>query len=370
MSVEGFMGRWRLHLLIALAVLFLWPCLAGSARAGLTEDLNRCAAETDDAKRLSCYDKVAGHTQPANAAVIPEIVPTEKPVQPVFISMMERLWDLDPESRKHSPPIRPYRPSYILLATYNNTPNENTQLDVDPDAKADSKEVKYQISGKARIIPDGFLGEHIDVWLAYTQTSFWQLYNSAFSSPFRDTNYEPEGIITWRTNYDLFDLGLLNGRMINLGFDHQSNGRARPSSRSWNRVYAEFGFEKVFNRTNRESGRNEFNLYIKPWFRIPESTGSDDNPDIDAYLGYGEILGVYYWRDHRFEIMFRNNLRINRNKGAVQLGWSFPLPFHWLAHDRISGYIQYFNGYGESLLDYNASSNRIGIGVMLPTWSW
>ena len=50
------------------------------------------------------------------------------------------------------------------------------------------------------------------------------------------------------------------------------------------------------------------------------------------------------------------------NKGALQLEWSFPL-IRW-----VSGYVQYFNGYGESLLDYNASVNRIGIGFILKEW--
>jgi phospholipase A1 len=83
-------------------------------------------------------------------------------------------------------------------------------------------------------------------------------------------------------------------------------------------------------------------------------------------MGYGEIWGSYYWKDHKFGFMFRNNLRLGDNKGAAQIDWGFPLPF--IENNRISGYVQYFNGYGEGLLDYNASSNRIGIGFMLTDW--
>jgi len=139
--------------------------------------------------------------------------------------------------------------------------------------------------------------------------------------------------------------------MINIGLNHQSNGRSQPLSRSWNRAVANFGFE-----------RNGFNLIARAWYRIPENARNDDNPDIDRYMGYGELWGFYYWKNQRFAVMARNNLRPSDNKGAVQLEWSIPLIEH------ISAYLQYFNGYGESLVDYNKSVNRFSIGFMVTTW--
>jgi outer membrane phospholipase A len=191
----------------------------------------------------------------------------------------------------------------------------------------------------------------IDIWVAYTQLAFWQLYNSAFSSPFRDTNYEPEVLVNLRTDYKI--LGF-DGRFLNIGYNHQSNGRSRPLSRSWNRIVANVGFEK-----------DNFNLLLKTWYRLPEEDCNDDNPDITRYMGYGELWGTLYWKKQRFAVMLRNNLR-SENLGAVQLDWSFPLP---LISDKFSIYVQYFNGYGESLLDYNTSVNRISAGFMLVDWN-
>jgi phospholipase A1 len=62
--------------------------------------------------------------------------------------------------------------------------------------------------------------------------------------------------------------------------------------------------------------------------------------------------------------MSRNNLESGFDKGAVELSWSFPLwdyPF-------LKGYVQYFYGYGESLIDYNNRVNKIGLGISLSDW--
>ncbi len=134
------------------------------------------------------------------------------------------------------------------------------------------------------------------------------------------------------------------------GFVHQSNGRGGVLSRSWNRLYANF----LFNYKNLVFG-------IKPWYRIQEDADDDDNPDITDFMGHCEVTGAYKWNDHTFSLMLRNNIESGFEKGTVQATWSFPL---W-NYPYLKGYVQWFNGYGESLIDYDQHSNSIGIGFAL-----
>ena len=217
------------------------------------------------------------------------------------------------------------------------------------DVTLNETEVKFQISFKF-MLWEKLFKKDIDFYFAYTQLALWQLYNSDISSPFRDTNYEPELFLWFVNDWKIF--GLKN-KVNLLGFVHQSNGRSEPLSRSWNRVYASF----VFQRGNLAFG-------IKPWIRIQESADVDDNPDIEEYLGNFELRSAYKWKRQTFSLMWRNNLDLSSNRGAVELGWSFPLP----STNRIKGYLQYFNGYGQSLLDYNASSATLGAGFLLTDW--
>ena len=320
-------------------------------------------------------------TSPAEKAVSPESVITagkETPETPkaedIYFSVMEKHWDMSLRQGKERNifALWPYRPCYILPVAYNSSPNEDAFLDFDPDAAAQHNEVKFQISFKFKLWEDIFRGSlkdtiekssgirGVDVWIGYTQLSFWQLYNSAFSSPFRDTNYEPELLFNLRLQHEIPGLGGMKLQFINVGFNHQSNGRSEPLSRSWNRIVANFGLEKNFGAEKKDS----FNLLLKTWYRLPEDDINDDNPDMTDYMGYGELWGTLYWKNQRFALMFRNNLQ-SENKGAVQLDWSFPLPF---IGDKVSVYLQYFNGYGEGLLDYNTSMNRISAGFMLTDW--
>ncbi|MFT4634773.1 MAG: phospholipase A1 [Chitinophagales bacterium] len=246
--------------------------------------------------------------------------------------------------------ILSHKPNYLLLANYNSNGYQDSFDDnftETNDRHLDNTEAHFQLSLKVPLEANLF-NRNIDLYGAYTVRSFWQVYNTEESSPFRETNHEPE---FWLQAYPKWSLFGLKNSIVMLGIAHQSNGRSEPISRSWNRVYADFIFEK-----------QNFVLSVKPWFRISEDSDEDDNPDITDFLGHYELRALYKSRSgHQFSLMSRNNIESGFDRGAIEAGWSFPLG-RW---PYLRGYVQYFRGYGESLLDYNEKANSIGIGIML-----
>ncbi len=242
--------------------------------------------------------------------------------------------------------LTPHRQNYILPLTYNSNPNTDAYEFANLD-EPKKLEVKFQLSFKV-LLWEKIFRDNGDLYFGYTQLSFWQLYDEALSSPFRDTNYEPEIFLKVDTDLDLLGLNI---QLCTVGFNHESNGRGGNISRSWNRIFAVI-----------LAARGNFVIGLKPWYRLPEKEADDDNPRTEKYMGYGELFSVYRLKGHVFSALFRNNLRSDKNLGALELGWSYRVT------NNVRIYTQYFYGYGESLLDYNHKSNRIGIGVMINDW--
>ena len=341
------MNRYWLFAGCLLAGLSGMPgCPAPAKAAGGYE---ACTAIDDDALRLRCYDQAAGRRskEPAAPANGRGSSRATKPAAASQPSILSRMWQLDDESRRHRFAIMPYRQNYFLPYTYNFTQEKQTYEAANPGTEIQDAEAKFQLSLKMKLWED-ILGTDMDLWAAYTQVSFWQIYNTGFSSPFRETNYEPEILLNYRTDTDLWGYA----EPVRPGRPRSPVQRARRAALpELEPVTANFGFE-----------RDDFNLILKTWARIPEDESQDDNPDITSYLGYGEIWAGTVWRDYHLALMFRNNFRFDENRSALQFEVSFPLIEH------LNGYIQYFTGYGESLIDYNHFTNRIGVGVMVKDW--
>ena len=245
--------------------------------------------------------------------------------------------------------IAQHRLNYILPVSWAKDPNNIGALGAD-DYSLDRFEAKYQISVKLPL----YLHDNntSGLYFGFTAMSFWQVYNSQISKPFRETNYEPEIFYSWQSDLSLFGFEF---NQLQVGFNHQSNGQSGARSRSWNRIFASALF----------SDANAF-YYFKTWYRIPEDDkldindqGGDDNPDITDFLGHIELGFGTKLGNFNLLTLLRNNLKTHDNKGSIELNLSYALS------ERYNLLLQYFNGYGDSLIDYNRHQQRIGLGVQL-----
>lgn len=352
-------------------------CLAGLMLAGMQAasaspmpaTLADCAGIVDNGQRLACFDQLAAQQRQAEAAAArtkssetservaaPDVPDTqaatsEQPssavagVSPPSTSVLSEHWELDREHKHGVFRFRPHQPNF-LLATYTDSPNSAPYQPFRPlvlgRARLSHAELSYQLGFKMKFA-ENLGGTPADLWFGYTQQSFWQAGNREASSPFRETNYQPEVMTVIPLKVKLPGAQL---RFVNLGVVHQSNGQSSTLSRSWNRFYVQAGLES-----------GGFTLVGRVWQRWNEDPATDDNPDIIDYLGRGDLVGTYRWRGHEFSLLTRYNF--STDKGAAQLGWAFPIAEH------LKGYVQMFTGYGHSLIDYNHSQNVLGVGLLV-----
>lgn len=266
-------------------------------------------------------------------------------------STMAQRWELNSENYKGLFLITPYKPVYFTAGRYSTNPNtkptsENPLYTLPFRVNYNNYEAKFQFSFKTKIAR-GLFWNNGDLWVAYTQKAHWQLYNQKLSRPFRELNYEPEVILNFATNYKL--LGL-HGSMLGIIFNHQSNGRTLPLSRSWNRVILQAGFET-----------KNWQVILRPWIRLKDEV--DENPAITDYTGRGEAVIVFNKGKHQLSSVMAHSLNFkNGGRGSIQLNWVFPVI------NNLRGQLQVFEGYGETLQDYNHRQSTIGLAVQFVDW--
>lgn len=217
---------------------------------------------------------------------------------------------------------------------------------------------KFQISLRYRLFDgQGRLAERLpwidDIYLSYSQTSLWDL--NDLSKPFRDSSYRPR---LFFSNYDL--QRLFDGR-LRLGFEagagHESNGKEGDESRSFNMLYV----RPVFTFGDPDG----FRAYAAPL--IHNYISDDENPTIHHYRGYVDwVFGVGSKGGLDLSATLRKGTR--SDYGSLELNASYPLSK--LSGGDLTGWLmlQYFNGYGESLLDFDRkldSQLRLGIAIAL-----
>jgi len=284
------------------------------------------------------------------AACTPEKLGTDQPVSEALLEYEKKDQKvsavddrIERESQTELKPfvLTPHKPNYFIPVSYNPSPYAEPyqNLPGGEDYSLDDVEIKFQLSLKVPLAV-GMFGDRANLYAAYTNTSWWQAYNSESSAPFRETNHEPELFMNFLNDWKV--LGFTN-RINGLGLVHQSNGRSEPLSRSWNRAYASTVFEK-----------GGLAMRLRAWYRIPEDDEQDNNPDITDYLGYGDLMFAYKSGKSTYSMLARTK--------AVELTWS---RLFW---GNIRLYGQYFHGYGQSLVEYDDSSDVFGIGFAFSDW--
>jgi phospholipase A1 len=234
-----------------------------------------------------------------------------------------------------------YEPNYIMPLYYTGSAdNAAYEGDTPDDQAVKNLEFKFQFSFQLPVWQNIFK-KNVSLFASYTQLSYWQVY--AHSQWFRETNYEPQ--LFFVSNFQ-------ENWLWRLGVDHQSNGRGGNFERSWNRVFATVTLS-----------RGHWMFMMQPWVLIFKSVSSNlHNPDIADYLGHERFVIAYEFKNHvEVSLMIRNLERLTSNV-TEELDLSVPISKH------IDGFIQVFNGYGQSLIEYNHRTTSVGLGISLSNW--
>lgn len=340
-----------LPVLIAVAMaLLLGGCLTATE---LERDFKATRAEVAARKdNLAAAEK---HLDPGEQALEDAKAAQADPVEEkALLGQAEtELTAAREELNKGRSTVEPYKPNFALPLTY----------DYQTHGDRKTTEFKFQFSLKVR--PFDFM----PFYFGYTQKSFWQIYDGDRSRPFRENNFNPEGFFDWGWG----DLDTRFG--LQVGLEHESNGRGfeiqedgtrENRSRSWNRLYVQpkLGLDGKLLAT------------LKLWDRLNESPkegendpNGDDNPDIEEYLGKFE-LQVFVRLDDEANYELLSLIRKGSRRGSGT--YQFDLLFNpsWFAGSpwfSAGVYMQlhYFNGYGESLIDYNEKVKKVGLGFTI-----
>ncbi len=195
-----------------------------------------------------------------------------------------------------------------------------------------------------------------DLYFAYTQTSYWDLLSSDPS--FYDTSYKPSVFY--------YHPGVLAGRImglpvqldLQLGAEHESNGRGGTSERSLYTGYLQ--------PTLSLGDLNCVQLSFQPRAMYYLDLGQN-NPDLPDYRGYVDLVtritrkGTVSWQD------FQLASKIRMGDYGSHPSFQFDLRFNLFEyfHFAPSLEVQYFAGYGQTLRQYNVYSHGIRAGLCL-----
>lgn len=229
----------------------------------------------------------------------------------------------------NTPSFGVYRDNYFVTGVPTNYKiNKNTA------------DAKFQISIRQRLTKS-ILPFKTFLYLTYTQKSFWDIYRK--SSPFQDNNFNP-GISLSKA---IIHHNTLKGIAV-FSFEHESNGRDSLQSRSWN--YLSLSGSWFFNA--------RFSVQLKVWGGWVDQEG---NPDLLKYRGYGLVALNYKSMNERWWC----SLVINPRRRFIDMNTIWEVNYKPFRKANEYLFLQFYNGYGENLLEYNRFSSMVRLGICI-----
>lgn len=203
-----------------------------------------------------------------------------------------------------------------------------------------NSDVKFQISLAIRLT-DAVLPWNSFLFLMYTQKTFWNVFQE--SLPMRDLNFNPG--IGWTKPF--FNKDRYVGKLT-LMLEHESNGRDGDDSRSWNRI-------SISGSTLIDEW-----LMVHAKFWIPIIDGQN-NKDILKYCGIYQSGFVVTTPNKEFSW----GLTLVKRSG-FNLNFNTIWEMSWRVSDKtnLNMFAQYYNGYGENLIDYKQFHSRFRVGII------
>lgn len=201
--------------------------------------------------------------------------------------------------------------------------------------------VKFQISISQRLTKSTLPWDTY-LYLFYSQKCFWNVLEE--SLPMTDLNFNP-GVGLAKP---IFVKDRFIGKAMML-LEHESNGKNGPDSRSWNKI--SFGASIMVDP--------HFIIHGKVWIPIIDS---ENNKDILDYCGIYQ-MGMSYTSPNK---RFGASVLLVKRRGW-ELNYNTTLEFSYQLTKNANQYlfVQYYNGYGEGLLEYNKFHSQLRAGIVI-----
>ena len=203
-----------------------------------------------------------------------------------------------------------------------------------------NSDVKFQLSISQRLTKSK-LPFDTYLFITYTQKAFWNVFQE--SLPMYDLNFNP-GI-------GLSHLVIHRNRLIgqvSLLIEHESNGKDSTASRSWNKVTFAVAITLSPN----------WEAQFKTWIPIVDG---ENNKDLLKYNRIFQVAANYRTDNRRFNC----GVILTKRKTWTSFNTQVELSYKFNNNENQYFFLQYYNGYGENLLEYNKFKSMIRIGFVI-----